>query len=325
MIDKYTAQAPTKEAAIEKGLKELGITRDKAKIEITTPGKKGFLGIGQKDAVVTVSRKEKTSIMDEVDLLSSKETQTAGSENQTLDKTAAVEKTEEETTTPPVSTENVKESDSEEKKEIQETFEEVENQAVAPPVHSMEKAEDELTDQVDEEDSKPSEEEEKKERERQAKIEEQDEKAIQEVHSYLKDILLHMGVEDAEVDVRRDKERVLFDVKTEDAGLVIGRHGKVLNGLQTLIQIQLHQLADTKLFAKVDTENYRNRRKDTVERLAKKTANQVVKTNQQVILEPMPAHERKQIHRHLYKDSRIKTYSEGKEPHRYLVVEPSDV
>ena len=57
MIDKYTAQAKTQEEAIEKGLKELNISRSEAEIEINSPGKKGFLGFGAKDAVVTVKRK----------------------------------------------------------------------------------------------------------------------------------------------------------------------------------------------------------------------------------------------------------------------------
>jgi len=151
----------------------------------------------------------------------------------------------------------------------------------------------------------------------------EDQEAIQHVHDYLKRVIQAMGIDDATVELSQDSEQVLFDITTEDAGLVIGRHGKVLNGLQRLAQIQLHQHADNKLYVRVDAENYRSRRRGTVQHLAEKTANKVKQTNQPVILEPMPAHERKQIHRYLHHHSGVKTHSEGKEPNRYLVVEPT--
>ena len=65
MNNKYVAQAPTQEEAIDKGLKALGITREEAIIKVDNPGKKGFLGFGQKDAVVTVEKREKTNVVDE--------------------------------------------------------------------------------------------------------------------------------------------------------------------------------------------------------------------------------------------------------------------
>ena len=153
----------------------------------------------------------------------------------------------------------------------------------------------------------------------------EDQEAISFVKDYLLSIISHMGVDDVTIETIQDQQFIKYDIDTQDAGLVIGRHGKVLNGLQTLAQIQLHQRADNKLHAHVDAENYRSRRKGTVEHLAKKTAQQVINTNQSVILEPMPAHERKQIHRQLSRYSEVQTHSEGKEPHRYLVVEPKQV
>ena len=63
-MDKYTAQAPTTEEAIQKALKELNVTREEAKIDVIVEGKKGFLGLGQKDAVVTVRRKKSHPILD---------------------------------------------------------------------------------------------------------------------------------------------------------------------------------------------------------------------------------------------------------------------
>src|SRR5699024_12119118 len=85
----------------------------------------------------------------------------------------------------------------------------------------------------------------------------------------------------------------------ENAGLVIGRHGKVLNGLQTLAQNHMHQLAHSKINVRVDVEKYRERRRITVEALEERTAEKVIKTNRRVKLDPMPAHERIQIHRYI--------------------------
>lgn len=281
MIDKYTAQATTEQEAVEKGLKELGIKREEAEIEVNTESKKGFLGIGQRDAVVTIIRKKQTSLEEMV-----------RATEPSLDSAFDLNDNEETNT---------------EEAEIK-----IQEEASAPIPSKQTSEESEEIEEVDEESLKP---------EANSFLNSTDERAIGQVKDYLEDILSHMGVEDAKVIVTQNEERVRYDIETEDAGLVIGRHGKVLNGLQTLIQIQIHQLADKKLYAKVDAENYRSRRRDTVQQLAKKTADKVKKTKQPVILEPMPANERKQIHHYLHKVPGIETHSEGKEPHRYLVVE----
>ncbi len=302
MIDKYTAQAATAEAAIEKGLKALGLKREEANIEITEPGKKGFLGIGQKDAVVVVKRKQATSIMDEVFARPA-----LGSEPETLE---AAPEAEERTLVAASETSGAKEASEPIAEPVAESPEEVEATA-AETSSEADSREEEHT----KEPAVPTEE------EIQAK-EQKDAEGIQFVADYLMDVTRKMGVSDVAVHVSREGKKVQYNIDTEDAGLVIGRHGKVLNSLQTLAQIQLHQVADTKLYAKVDAEEYRERRQKTVEQLAKRTADKVKRTRQPVILEPMPAHERKLIHRYLNHHKGIETHSEGKEPHRYLVVEP---
>lgn len=296
MKDKYTAQAPTTEEAIDKGLKALGIKRDNADITISQESKKGFLGIGQKDAVVVVKRKNaKNPVEDLVSkeiLLGEKEPSTIEPEIKEAaepdDKVSSLEE----------STDPVEEG--------------VEETGKTHPV----RADDE--EKVEGTTKKPEPEEKKI-----IELNEKDEAAIQNVADYIKRIADKMGVDDVSVTINRTDRRVQYIIDTEDAGLIIGRHGKVLNSLQTLAQIQLHQEADNKLFAKVDAENYRDRRQKTVEQLAYRTAEKVKKTKRPVILEPMPAHERKQIHRYLNQHKGVQTHSEGKEPHRYLVVEPS--
>ncbi|WP_423190332.1 RNA-binding cell elongation regulator Jag/EloR [Alkalibacterium sp. f15] len=288
MNDKYTAQASTTEAAIEKGLKALGIDRNDATIEVKQEAKKGFLGIGQKDATVVV---KKTNTKNVVEELLSKEVMLGEEKTSTIrpsKKTPAKEEVKAEPVVEPVT---------EDPKETSEAFREKDE-----------------TEEVKA--SQPRE-------QREVIFNEQDEAAINKVSEYLETIALKMGVDDVSIEVKRDHNRVKFSIDTEDAGLIIGRHGKVLNSLQTLAQIQLHQEADNKLYAKVDAENYRDRRKQTVEQLATRTAEKVKRTKRPVILEPMPAHERKQIHRYLNQFTGVQTHSEGKDPHRYLVVEPS--
>lgn len=316
MKDKYTAQAATTEQAIEKGLKALGISRDNADISVTQESKKGFLGIGQQDAVVVVKRK---NVKDAVQEFVTKEMLLNEDKKSTI-------KTDEKPSKPVVepvaeSPEQVlaaKEESVDEKAEEKapkEASSQSEDADKQPSQPKQEEVKDNKNKQDEPKDSKPV----KKE----VVLNETDEKAIQSVADYLERITDKMGVEDVTITVKRNDRRVQYIIDTEDAGLIIGRHGKVLNSLQTLAQIQLHQEADNKLYAKVDAENYRDRRQKTVEQLATRTAEKVKRTKRPVILEPMPAHERKQIHRFLNQHKGVQTHSEGKEPHRYLVVEPS--
>ena len=297
-MDKYVAQGATTQAAIEEGLQKLGISREEAIIDIQSEGRKGFLGIGQKDAIVTVRRKESNKfdqVLAEATDLSMDKSVKEVPTNESLSATVSTEAMDE-----PVQSED--ESLSEKTEATNE-----EHEKAAPESAKVVEVASEDT-AYDEDDPEENQE---------------DQEAIQHVHDYLKRVIQAMGIDDATVELSQDSEQVLFDITTEDAGLVIGRHGKVLNGLQRLAQIQLHQHADNKLYVRVDAENYRSRRRGTVQHLAEKTANKVKQTNQPVILEPMPAHERKQIHRYLHHHLGVKTHSEGKEPNRYLVVEPT--
>ncbi|MEG0288216.1 MAG: RNA-binding cell elongation regulator Jag/EloR [Carnobacterium sp.] len=147
------------------------------------------------------------------------------------------------------------------------------------------------------------------------------EEAVQLVSDYLADVAQQMGAA-ATVDVEKSRNQVTFHIHTEKAGLVIGKHGKTLNALQSLAQVLLYHHAPTKLTAIVNVGDYRERREAVLKQLANRTAERVVRTNLPVFLEPMPAFERKQIHFYLSKNKQVATHSEGNEPHRYLVVEP---
>jgi len=303
--EKYIAQAATQEEAIIKGLNALGITREEAKITVEEPGKKGFLGIGQKDAVVIVERTEKVNLVDELfndDFEIEREQPSTPKE--------APKETKKEKVTQTVKKQEVKseqEAQAEESKMSAEELAEGRNPAEVELVEK--KTETTQTEsKID----------------REEEIQRDDQEAIDNVRQYLKDIILQMNIPDVEVYTSRVNDNVKYDVETENAGLVIGRHGKVLNGLQTLAQNHMHQLAHSKINVRVDVEKYRERRRNTVETLAERTAEKVIKTNRRVKLDPMPAHERKQIHRYLNENPKVKTHSEGREPKRYLVVEPEN-
>ncbi len=336
MNDKYIAQAATQEEAIIKGLNALGISRDEATITVEEPGKKGFLGIGQKDAVVIVERKEKVNIVDE--FLSNEFDMGRNTQSPTTEEPAAQEKEEERSEEAALSDEErekplVNEDPKKVEAKAQEdaaTKEEILAGREPADVEILGEDGDYDQEYEDTDDFYDADEEEDDYEEKDASelteedIYARDQAAIEDVRQYLKEIILAMGVDDVEVYTSRVKNNVKYDIETKNAGLVIGRHGKVLNGLQTLAQNHMHQLAHSKINVRVDAEKYRERRRNTVENLANRTAEKVIKTNRQVKLDPMPAHERKQIHRYLNQNSKVKTHSEGREPKRYLVVEPAD-
>lgn len=146
------------------------------------------------------------------------------------------------------------------------------------------------------------------------------EEAARVTKEYLEGIAKTYGAEaTVTVEARRDRMTFVFD--TDKQGLLIGKHGKILNALQVLAQVSVHRFIKGRISVQVDVDDYRQRRSETLQQIAERTARKVLKTKQPVYLEPLPAYERKQIHAALSKNKRISTHSEGKEPHRYLVVE----
>ena len=146
-----------------------------------------------------------------------------------------------------------------------------------------------------------------------------DSEAITALAAYLTKITKELNAP-AEVKVERNGQSVVFHLESEKAGMLIGKHGKVLNALQYLAQVFIHRMAENKLVVVVNVGDYRERREATLTRLANNTADKVLRTGQAVYLEPMPAFERKQIHAILTDNQNVKTHSEGDEPYRYLVV-----
>ena len=124
------------------------------------------------------------------------------------------------------------------------------------------------------------------------------------------------------VNVVKEGNHVTFELSGEKIALLIGKRGQTLNALQYLVHLVVNKDSDQFYTVLLDAEGYRQRRKETLENLARKMADKAVRLNKKVALEPMPAFERKIIHSTLQAENNVSTYSDGKEPHRHVVIKP---
>ena len=124
------------------------------------------------------------------------------------------------------------------------------------------------------------------------------------------------------IDVKYDEENRNIDIELsgDEMGVLIGKRGQTLDSLQYLVSLVVNKDEDEYIRVKVDTEDYRKRRKDTLENLAKNIAYKVKRTKRPVSLEPMNPYERRIIHSALQNDKYVTTHSEGEEPFRRVVV-----
>ena len=138
---------------------------------------------------------------------------------------------------------------------------------------------------------------------------------------FLEDIFRAMDVA-VEVNIDYNEEDSSMDVEMsgENMGILIGKRGQTLDSLQVLLSNVVNKNSDKYVRVKLDTENYRDRRKATLENLGRNIAHKVKKTKQPVRLEPMNPYERRIIHSVLQNDKYVTTHSEGEEPNRRLVV-----
>ena len=124
------------------------------------------------------------------------------------------------------------------------------------------------------------------------------------------------------VNVKYDEENRYMDIDLsgDEMGVLIGKRGQTLDSLQYLVSLVVNKETENYIRVKVDTENYRQRRKETLENLAKNIAYKVKRTKRAVSLEPMNPYERRIIHSALQNDKYVATHSEGEEPFRRVVV-----
>ena len=151
-----------------------------------------------------------------------------------------------------------------------------------------------------------------------AKVEPQ---TIETCEKFIYDVMNAMGMDDVKVTSVVDEEGALsINMEGSNMGILIGKRGQTLDSLQYLTNRVANKMQDGYVRVKLDTEDYRRRRKETLENLAKNIASKVKRTRKTVSLEPMNPYERRIIHSALQSAPAVSTHSEGEEPYRRVVV-----
>ncbi len=261
----------------------LGIASSELDIEIVSKGTSGFLGIGAKPAVIRARAKKEVNDDIEDILANAKKPGSKGKKN--TPKKQPVNKTSEVKEEKPV-------------KEVKEVNEEVKDENTSF--------------EAEEKKAEPKE---------FVKIEES---VIEETRQYLEKLFAAMEME-ADIDITVDDQTrtMNIDVEGPEMGIIIGKRGQTLDSLQYLISLFVNKKSDSYIRIKLDTENYRERRRETLENLAKNIAYKVKKSRRSFSLEPMNPYERRIIHSTLQNDKYVTTKSEGEEPYRKVVVYPN--
>ena len=312
MEEYITVTAKTvKDAILEASLK-LETFRDNIEYEVIEEGSTGFLGFGSKKAVIKARKKVAVEdiLKEEV-----KEEKPARKEKKEFKK----EKKE------------FKETKKEFKKERKEFHKErkefhKEKKAEEKPVRE-EAVKEEPVKAAEEipvvtEEAAPAAEapaEIRKERKIVPLTPEEKEEAKEKAVKFMKDVFASIEME-VEVTASFEDEVLNVEMSGEDMGVLIGKRGQTLDSLQYLTSLVVNKGKSGYVRVKVDTENYRSRRKETLENLAKNIAYKVKRTKRPVFLEPMNPYERRIIHSALQNDPYVTTHSEGEEPYRKVVV-----
>ena len=305
MEDYIQFSAKTKSEAITKACIELGVSSDQLEIQVISEGSNGFFGIGSKPAVIKVRKiesvseeEERKEIVETVKLDSFKEEAPVQEEK----KTEAIKPVKKEIKEPKAVSEKprqpkpVKERAAKEKqpREFREPKEKQVREKTTKPVKPVEI----LTDP-----------EEIKEVENRAKV-------------FLRDVFASMNLGEVEItsEYNTTDGSLEVDFEGEDMGILIGKRGQTLDSLQYLTSLVVNKGKSNYIRVKLDTEDYRKRRKETLENLARGIAYKVRKPRKPVILEPMNPYERRIIHSALQGNKFVETVSEGEEPYRHVVV-----
>lgn len=166
-------------------------------------------------------------------------------------------------------------------------------------------------------------EEKKAEREEPTFDPEEQKKVAEEAKTFLTGVFagMHLAVT---MECRMTEERIMINLVGDGLGILIGKHGQTLDALQYLTNLAAGKSFRHHYFILLDVENYRERRQDTLEALARRLAGKVKRTGEEVRLEPMAAGERRIIHLALQDDHAVSTDSEGEAPYRYVVIRPKD-
>ena len=292
----YTAK--TIEEALEKALNEMMLTRDDIEYEVITHPSKGFLGFGQRDAVVRVKKKVIEELKDIVNDIKEERKEEVICQK-TMEQPKAAEVSVEEKKIEPEKKVLVEET----VPAAEETIEMTEAASIETIVEPQEQAVMENAEQ--------------KAADKKAALARAEEKG----RAFLSKIFEEMKL-DVVIDIKEKNNYLVFDLKGDNLGILIGRRGDTLDSLQFLLNLVINEKNSVKVKGIIDIENYRAKREETLIGLSHKLAAKARKTGQKVVLEPMNPQERRIIHMALQNDRRVTTYSEGEEPYRKVVIVP---
>ena len=348
----------TLEEAITTACRKLSVTSDRLDYVVIQREKSGFLGIGAKPAIIKarakVSAQTAQAILDDVISKAEKRIQKENTVKDSMKEKALKDKTPKES----VSKTETEKASADAKKKAEKKAEKIEK-AVKSENKEKEKAEKTEQKDREKEAKKNNKKKNKKAASQKKTSQEADpivknapetaaavekdaeseapapkkkaavpqltDEKIAEIkktaNTFLTDVFkaMDMDVEISE-DYQKETGVLTVNMEGEDMGVLIGKRGQTLDSLQYLVSLVVNKGVDGYIHVKADTENYRERRKKTLENLAKNIAFKVKRTRQPVALEPMNPYERRIIHSSLQNEKYITTYSEGEEPYRKVVV-----
>lgn len=283
--------AKTVEDAIIEASIQLGTSSDNIEYEVLDAGSSGFLGlIGGKPAVIQARRKQELTL------------DTVEEEVQETPKPKIIKEEKREPREP--KKEGKREAKTEGKGKT-----EVKPEIKGKPESKAEQAEKKNPSNTQEKSSKKM------------PLSKEDQNAVMKrAREFLTEMLTAMGMT-VEITTSFDEEENLnVELAGKDMGVLIGKRGQTLDSIQYLVSLVVNKEIPGYIRVKVDTENYRLRRKETLENLARNIASKVKRTRKPVFLEPMNPYERRIIHSALQSDPYVSTHSEGEEPYRKVVV-----
>ena len=316
MEDYIQFSAKTKNDAITKACLELGVPSEQLEIQVVSEGSNGFFGIGSKPAIIKVRKKSEPVVKEDI-----------AKEDVSVEAAAPVKENfpvEEEKPSAPKKPEEqeLAAENSEEKKPA--AFREAKEKL--PRTEKPRQPKPAKEKNVKEKTFKEAKE--KPVKEKPAKPIEvlTDPEEIREIEDrarvFLTDVFASMELGEVEITSKYNTTDGSLDVDFEgkDMGILIGKRGQTLDSLQYLTSLVVNKGKSSYIRVKLDTEDYRRRRKETLENLARGIAYKVKKTRRPVVLEPMNPYERRIIHSALQGNKFVETVSEGEEPYRHVVV-----
>lgn len=313
MEEYIKVSARTVEDALLEASIELGTTSDNIEYLVVERETKGFLGLGAKKAVIEARKKKSDEdIINEVFNGKKEEKKQPKKQEKKAEKAEKADKADKDAKTA---------KKPEKKAAKEEKAEKPDNAEEKKPVKAgqTEKAENAAEEKKAE--KKPEKKAEKKseEKERAPRVPADPQVATERAVSFLQNMFGAMDLS-VDIDTTFEDDTLTIDLSGDDMGILIGKRGQTLDSVQYLTSLVVNKGKASYVRVKVDTENYRERRKATLENLAKNIAFKVKKTRRPVYLEPMNPYERRIIHSALQNDPYVTTHSEGEEPLRKVVV-----